>query len=81
MSDLNRFEEIREEIMELVEEAIGLVPDHAEPRARAYWYAHIITSITNDHCYMGGSMCSMRDTSDEWEDYDEEEDDDEEEVA
>jgi hypothetical protein len=70
-----RFEEIICEIKELLEEAINLVPDHARSRANAYWYAHISTSLDNDHDYMGGSMCSMQDTSEQF--YEEEEDEEE----
>lgn len=68
-----RFEEIICEIKELLEEAIDLVPDHARARANAYWHAHISTSLDNDHDYMGGSMCSMQDSLEE---FDEEEDHD-----
>jgi hypothetical protein len=57
-----RFEEIKEQFKELLEEAIDLVPHHARARAESYWYAHISTSLDNDHDYMGGSMCSMQDT-------------------
>ena len=79
MSDLNRFEEIREEIAELIEEAINLVPPHAEPRARAYWYATMTMNVSNDHCYMGGAGHSMEDTYAEWDDVEEEEEEQEEE--
>jgi len=76
MSDKYRFEEIKVQIKELLEEAIELVPDHARARAKAYWYAHMSTSLDEDHGYMGGSMCSMQDTIEE---FDEEEEFDEDE--
>ena len=67
MSDKYRFEEIICEIKELLEEAIDLVPDHARARAESYWYAHISMALDEDHGYMGGSMCSMQDTIEEWD--------------
>ena len=70
-----RFEEIKEQFKELLEEAIDLVPHHARARAESYWYAHISTSLDNDHDYMGGSMCSMQDTLEQF--YEEEEDEEE----
>jgi len=71
-----RFEEIKEQIKELLEEAIDLVPDHARARANAYWYAHISTSLDDDHDYMGGSMCSMQDSLEEFDDVEEDEEED-----
>ena len=67
-SDKDRFEEIIGEIKSLVEEAICLVPSEGSDRARSYWYAHIVTSLDEDHEYAAGSMCSMQNTLDEWED-------------
>ena len=76
MSDKYRFEEIKEQIKELLEEAIELVPDHARDRADSYWYAHISMALDEDHGYMGGSMCSMQDTIEEWNEEDDEDWDD-----
>ena len=67
-SDKDRFEEIIYEMKDLVDEAICLVPPEARDRARSYWYAHIVTSLNEDHEYAAGSMCSMQNTLDEWED-------------
>tara|TARA_S200000501_G_scaffold321758_1_gene317352 strand:- start:297 stop:524 length:228 start_codon:yes stop_codon:yes gene_type:complete len=75
MSDKYRFEEIKEQIKELLEEAIDLVPDHARARAESYWYPHISMALDEDHGYIGGSMCSMQDTIEEWEDEDEDDED------
>ena len=75
MSDKYRFEEIKEQIKELLEEAFDLVPDHARDRAESYWYAHISMALDEDHGYIGGSMCSMQDTIEEWEDEDEDDED------
>jgi len=73
MSDKYRFEEIKEQIKELLDEAFDLVPDHARARAESYWYAHISTALDEDHGYLGGSMCSMQDTLEEFDEEDEEE--------
>ena len=73
MSDKNRFEEIIGEIQELLNEALDLVPEgYARSRAESYWYAHMIVNVTEDHGYMGGSMCSMQDTLEEFDEEDEE---------
>lgn len=80
MSNKLRFEEIKDQIKELLDEAIDLVPEGGvKERARAYWYPHIIMALDSDHEYMGGSICTMEDTAnefDEEEDYDEEDDED-----
>ena len=75
MSDKQRFEEIIGEIKELLEEAIDLVPEGiCRSRAESYWYAHMIVNVNEDHDYMGGSMHSMQDTLEEFDDKDEDED-------
>ena len=74
MSDKYRFEEIIGEIKELLEEALDLVPEGmARSRAESYWYGNMIVNVNEDHGYMGGSMCSMQDTLEEFDDNDEEE--------
>ena len=71
MSDKYRFEEIKTQIKELLEEAFELVPEHARAQAESYWYSQITVALDDDHGYLGGSMCSMQDTLEE---FDEEED-------
>ena len=69
-----RFEEIIGEIKELLEEALDLVPEGmARSRAESYWYGNMIVNVNEDHGYMGGSMCSMQDTLEEFDEIDEEE--------
>tara|TARA_B000000557_G_C20416088_1_gene292607 strand:+ start:103 stop:423 length:321 start_codon:yes stop_codon:yes gene_type:complete len=71
MSDKQRFEEIIGEIKELLEEAIDLVPEGiSRSRAESYWYAHMIVNVSDDHDYMGGSMHSMQDTLEEFDEED-----------
>ena len=77
MSDKYRFEEIIGEIKELLEEALDLVPEgYVRSRAESYWYAHMIVNVTDDHGYMGGSMCSMQDTLEEFDEVEEEDEED-----
>ena len=72
MSDKYRFEEIKMQIKELLEEAFELVPEHAKSRSESYWYSQIAVALDDDHGYLGGSMCSMQDTLEEFDDYEEE---------
>lgn len=68
-----RFEEIIGEIKELLDEAISLVPKGlTRSRAESYWYANMIINVDEDHGYLGGSMCSMQNTLEEF--YEEKED-------
>lgn len=66
--------EIQSQILELVEQARGLLRRNglhgALMRAESYWIAHITTAATNDHGYFGKSMVSLQDTIDEIEDGD-----------
>ena len=74
--DKNRFEEIIGEIRELLDEALDLVPEgFARSRAESYWYGNMIVNVTDDHGYMGGSMCSMQDTLEEFDEEEEDEED------
>ncbi len=74
--DKYRFEEIREEIANLAEEAVEILPDDEKARARGYWYAHIMGALGGDYnSYLGGSFIDMEsslksfDEDDENEDY------------
>jgi hypothetical protein len=69
-NDKYRFTEIKEQIKELIEEAISLVPSVERHRAESYWFAEISIALDEDHDYLGGSMCSMQDTINEWHDGD-----------
>ena len=66
--DLERLEEIRDEMKELLNEAARILrkgDDAAYERARVYWLAHIRTALDKEHDYLGGSMITMQDTIDE----------------
>ena len=61
--------EIQSQILELVEQARALLRRNelqgALMRAESYWIAHVITAVSNDHGYLGGSMVSLQNTIDE----------------
>lgn len=74
--DINRLEEIKEEMLELLDEADrllsgaeGMVYD----RAKAYWIPHIKMALTKEHDYLGGSMETLEDTIEELREPDAEE--------
>lgn len=58
---------ISEEIVDLLEEAMGLVRHVGTPteiaRARSYWLGHIRMSLNDDHGFMGRGTCTMEDTA------------------
>ena len=58
---------ISEEIVDLLEEAMGLVRHVGTPteiaRARSYWLGHIRMSLNDDHGYMARGNCTMEDTA------------------
>ena len=65
-----RLEEIKDEIKELMEEAMGIVQEESNggivfDRAKAYWNAHIIMALDEDHVYLGGCGHTFQDTIDE----------------
>ncbi len=70
---MSRFEagerilEIRDEIRELLQEAMDLVrekgTDLEREQARSYWYGRIMIDLGGDHGFLGSSMCSMEDTA------------------
>ena len=76
--DQQRFEEIINNIDELVEEAINIIPENMVTKAKSYWYAQMLCAINDDHEFLGGSMHHMQDCLDEWieqeEDYGDESD-------
>jgi hypothetical protein len=53
-TDVERLREIKESILELLEEARQIVRGTSEEeRARSYWYGHIRSSIDDEHMYVG----------------------------
>ena len=72
---IERLTEIKEQMLELLEEAKDLLPEGmTKERAKCYWYAHIKTAILKEHDFLGGSMVTVDDTISELgEDSEEEE--------
>jgi hypothetical protein len=59
--DPQEFEYIMDEIANLADQALGMLPQEERRAAEAYWYAHILGAIGGHHGgrYMGGSMHTM----------------------
>jgi hypothetical protein len=65
MVNVQRLQEIKDEIKELVEEAMEIVSDTNErSRAEAYWYPHLLMALDDEHTYMSNSMCHLQSTID-----------------
>lgn len=81
--DIDRFEEIIDEIRELAEEAFSIVEGVARgdsvmvERARRYWYPQIIVALSNDHEFLARGSHTMSDTLKELQDIQQAEDEDE----
>lgn len=62
-----RLLDITEEIIDLLDEAMGLVRGVGTPdeiaRARSYWLGNIRMCLNEDHGYLGGGGCTMEDTA------------------
>ncbi len=72
--------EIQQQMLNLIENARGVMKaggfTGALDRAEDYWIAHLITAISDDHGYLGGSMCTLQDIIEEIESGEDEEEDD-----
>jgi hypothetical protein len=65
---IERLNEIKEQMLELLEEAKDLLPEGmTKERAKSYWYAHIKTAILKEHEFLGGSLVTIDDTISELE--------------
>ncbi|MCK4120548.1 hypothetical protein G7939_04655 [Ralstonia solanacearum] len=71
--------EIKEQMLELIENARGLLKSggfgSALDRAEDYWIAHLTMAISDDHGYLGRSGCTLQDTIEELESGEDEEKD------
>jgi len=63
---IDELREIQMQMLECLEQAKALIKQSGQEmtlqRAESYWLAHAKMALTNDHGYLGGSMCSMEDT-------------------
>jgi len=66
MTDAARLLAIKDEIKELVNEAMDIVKEEKKgtvlARANAYWYPAILINLDGDNGYVGTATCSMEDT-------------------
>lgn len=63
---INRLEEVKDEIKELVKEARRLCNNTSEEkRCDSYWHSHIVGALDNDHGYLGCSFYTLQDSIDE----------------
>lgn len=66
MEAAEEFQEIMDSIKEKVQRALQLVKHQCDrieyERAKAYWFAHIVMAIDNDHEYLGKNMGTMADS-------------------
>ena len=74
--DQQRFSNIIDNIDNLIEEAINIIPENMVGKAKSYWYAHIMCAINDNHTFLGGSMHHMQDCLDEWMEQEDEDEDD-----
>ena len=62
-----RLEHIKEEIIDLLHEAMTITEQHGSSttvaRARCYWYGHIRMALDEDNGYIGKAMCTLEDTA------------------
>jgi len=60
---IERLTEIKEQMLELLEEAKDLLPEGlTKERAKNFWYAHIKTAILKENEFLGGSLVTIDDT-------------------
>ena len=63
--DIERLNEIVYEIRDLIGQARQIfLGTSEEGRFEGYPYAHIITALSKDHCYLGGSFITFQDCID-----------------
>lgn len=67
MENKHRFEEIMEEMNDLLDEAMNLLDNDEKHRARGYWYAHIKSAINKQTEFLGGSMLTMESSLESFE--------------
>jgi hypothetical protein len=62
---IERLNEIRIEIKELILESMDLIGSECEfelKRAEGYWASQMLMALDEDHSYLGGCMVTMDDT-------------------
>ena len=65
VEDIERLEEIKDQLKELVEEAKGIVESvggNTCSRATSYWIPELLVALDKDHDYCASCMCTMENT-------------------
>jgi len=60
---IDRLYEIQEDILDLAREALDIIREHNKgeyERAKSYWYPEIVMALSNEHSYLGRSMCTLQ---------------------
>jgi len=74
-SDVERLKEIKDQMLELLEDALGIVKQSGNKfqydRAKAYWHPHIQMALTDDHWYLGKDGATLESAIDALEGEDE----------
>jgi len=61
---INRLTEIKEQMLDLLLEALGLVRGTSEEQRAHHWYATFRTALDKDHTQGGDATCTMQETID-----------------
>ncbi len=61
---IDRLAEIKEEMLNLLAEALDLVRGTSEEQRANHWYATFCTALDKDHTQGGDSTCTMQETID-----------------
>jgi hypothetical protein len=61
---IERLTEIKEEMLDLLLEALGLVRGTSEEQRANHWYATFRTALDKDHTQGGDYTCTMQETID-----------------
>ena len=61
-----RFAFIIQQIDNLMEEAINILPENLVETSKAHWYANIMCALNDDNEFIGGNPNHMQDTLEEW---------------
>lgn len=64
--DQQRFASIIQQIDNLMEEAINLIPEDLVEGSKSSWYSHIMCALNNNHEFLVRSSCHMESTLEEW---------------
>ena len=64
VAKIDRITEIKEEILDLLDEAVGLVRGTSEEQRANHWYATVCTALDKDNTQGNDSTITMQETID-----------------